>query len=155
MRTFCSGVGRFAAERRTSVSGATASVEAAATWIWLDAETLRPSRFPPEFVDVYAESAGGRGTNVRVHHPDPPEDAAGSEWRFRADDVDVAGHVNNSHYWAPIEEEWRGRRGRAGSTARSSTATPRSRALRQVLSDGAMRWIVDDERRVNASIELG
>jgi hypothetical protein len=29
-----------------------------------------------------------------------------AEWRFRATDLDVAGHVNNSHYWAPLEERY-------------------------------------------------
>lgn len=45
IRTFCSGIGRFSAERRTSVSGRSAAVETVATWVWMDSETGRPKRF--------------------------------------------------------------------------------------------------------------
>jgi acyl-ACP thioesterase len=105
VRTFCSGIGRFSAERRTSVRGASAAVEAVATWVWIDAETLRPKRFPPEFVAEYERSAAGRDASVRLRHPDPPGDCEQRPWIFRATDEDVAGHVNNSHYWAALEEE--------------------------------------------------
>ena len=40
-----------------------------------------------------------------MRHPDPPVDAERRPWIFRAADIDVAGHVNNSHYWEPLEEE--------------------------------------------------
>ncbi len=105
IRTFCSGLGRFSAERRTSVTGASAAVEAVATWVWIDAETGRPRRFPQRFLGEYEASAAGRDASVRLRHPDPPDDCERRAWRFRATDEDVAGHVNNSHYWAPLEEE--------------------------------------------------
>lgn len=105
LRTFCSGIGRFSAERRTSVRGDSAAVEAVAVWIWIDAESARPKRFPPEFLELYAESAAGRDAPVRLRHPDPPQGCERSSWSFRATDEDVAGHVNNSHYWAPLEQE--------------------------------------------------
>jgi acyl-ACP thioesterase len=108
LRTWCSGIGRFSAERRTTVTGSDARVEAVALWIWIDAESLRPRRFPAEFVDVYGESAAGRDAAVRLRHPDPPDDARRSAWRFRAADIDVAGHVNNASYLAPIEEDLAG-----------------------------------------------
>jgi acyl-ACP thioesterase len=105
VRTFCSGLGRFSAERRTSVTGESAAVEAVATWVWIDAETARPRRFPSDFVGVYEPSAAGRDASVRLRHPDPPEGCERRPWVFRATDEDVAGHVNNSHYWAPLEDE--------------------------------------------------
>jgi len=105
LRTFCSGIGRFSAERRTSIRGETAAVETVALWICLDPERGRPMRFPPEFAAVYEESAAGRDANVRLRHPDPPADAERSTWRFRSSEMDPAGHINNSHYWAPLEEE--------------------------------------------------
>ena len=105
LRTFCSGIGRFSAERRTSIRGETAAVEMVALWVCLDPEAGRPMRFPPDFLAVYEESAAGRDANVRLRHPDPPEDAARSGWRFRAAEMDPAGHINNSHYWTPLEEE--------------------------------------------------
>ncbi len=107
LRTFCSGLGRFSAERRTSVRGAAAAVEGVALWVWLD-EDGTPGRFPARFLDVYGPSAKGRGAPVRLRHPAPPDDAPRVPWRFRAADVDVAGHVNNSHYWAPLEEHLAG-----------------------------------------------
>jgi acyl-ACP thioesterase len=103
-RTFCSAAGRVAAERRTSLSGGPAAVESVATWIHVDTETLRPLRLGDEFEAVYGESAGSRKADFRLGHPDPPTGAAASPWRFRASDVDVAGHVNNAAYWEPVEE---------------------------------------------------
>jgi acyl-ACP thioesterase len=103
LRTFCSGVGRFSAERRTSVRGATGHVDAVALWIWIDSGG-EPQRFPDRFVEIYGESAGDRPAPVRLRHPEPPADCARTPWTFRAADVDVAGHVNNSHFWEPLEE---------------------------------------------------
>jgi acyl-ACP thioesterase len=108
LRTFCSGIGRFSAERRTSIHGTTAAVESVAIWIWIDAESGRPKRFPAEFVECYSKSAGGRDAPVRLRHADPPADCERREWHFRATEMDVAGHVNNSHLWVPLEEELAG-----------------------------------------------
>src|SRR5262249_14431915 len=105
IRTFCSGIGRFSAERRHSIRGKTAAVETVALWICLDVDRCRPMRFPPAFIRAYEGSAGGRDANVRLRHPEPPEDAVRSDWRFRASEMDPAGHINNSHYWAILEED--------------------------------------------------
>jgi acyl-ACP thioesterase len=107
LRTYCSGLARFAAERRTSVRSASAAVEAVALWVWLT-EDGTPGRFPPRFHEVYGPSAGGRGASVRLRHDAPPDGAPRTTWSFRAADVDVAGHVNNSHYWEPLEERLAG-----------------------------------------------
>lgn len=154
VRTFCSAIGRFAAERRTSIQGDGAAVEAVATWVWLDGETMRPARFPAEFISVYEESAGGRRANVRVRHPEPSDEAAASPWTFRADDVDVAGHVNNSHHWAALEQEWAAAPPDSfdGEIEYHDPARP---GPARVLADGAMRWIADEGGAVSASIELG
>src|SRR5262249_61333352 len=42
VKTFCSGIGRFSAERRTTIRGGSAAVEAVGLWICLDSETWRP-----------------------------------------------------------------------------------------------------------------
>src|SRR5262245_17656977 len=60
LRTFCSGIGRFSAERRTSIEGGSAAVETVALWVCLDPERGRPMRFPPDFIEAYEQSAGGR-----------------------------------------------------------------------------------------------
>lgn len=105
LRTWCSGLGRFSAERRTSIRGQSAQVDSVSLWICLDLDRGRPMRFPSDFIEAYSESASGRDANVRLRHPEPPEGAASSPWRFRAAEIDPAGHVNNSHYWVPLEEE--------------------------------------------------
>ncbi len=105
LRTFCSGIGRFSAERRTSVTGETGSVETVSLWVCLDPDRGRPMRFPPDFIAAYEKSAGGRDANVRLRHPDPPAEAERSPWTFRAAEMDPAGHINNSHYLVPLEEE--------------------------------------------------
>jgi acyl-ACP thioesterase len=105
LRTFCSGIGRFSAERRTSIRGESAAVETVSLWVCLDPERGRPMRFPPDFIAVFEASAAGRDANVRLRHPDPPSDGEHSPWRFRAAEMDPAGHINNSHYWVPLEEE--------------------------------------------------
>ena len=103
-RTFCSGLGRFSAERRTVIHGAGGHVDAVATWVWLD-ERGRPGGFEPDFLELYTPSAGSRPAPTRLTHPGPPPRVAPQPWFFRAADIDVAGHVNNSHYWEPLEED--------------------------------------------------
>ena len=103
LRTFCSGVGRFSAERRTTIRSDEGAVDAVATWVWLD-ERGSPGRFDERFLGIYRESAAGRPAPTRLSHPEPPEGAERAAWTFRAADIDVAGHVNNSHYWEPLEE---------------------------------------------------
>jgi acyl-ACP thioesterase len=151
LSTFCSGLGRFAAERRTSIRGDSAAVEAVALWIWLDAETLRPSRFEPRFVDIYAESADGRGAGVRLRHPEPPAADERRPFAFRATDIDIAGHVNNSHYWAVLEEEL------AGSAPQRIDAEieyrePAEPGESLVVRDDSSRWVMSAAGEVQASI---
>ena len=45
LRTHCSGLGRFSAERRTTIRGATAAVDAVASWVWID-ERRAPGEVP-------------------------------------------------------------------------------------------------------------
>jgi len=151
LRTFCSGLGRFAAERRTSIRGATSRVEAVALWIWLDAETLRPMRFPPAFVDLYAASADGRGANVRLRHPDPPPDAEPDRFEFRATDIDVAGHVNNSHYLAVLEQELAGAQP-SSADVEIEYREPGAAGEVGVVAEADRRWITGADGRVLASI---
>jgi acyl-ACP thioesterase len=151
LSTFCSGLGRFSAERRTSIRGADAAVEAVALWIWLDEGTLRPQRFPERFLDLYAASAGGRTANVRLHHPDPPGDCERVPFAFRATDVDVAGHVNNSHYWAVLEEELAGA-APGGIDAEIEYREPAVPGESVVLRDGRRRWVTSAAGEVQASL---
>jgi acyl-ACP thioesterase len=152
VRTFCSDAGRLAAERRTSVSGGGAAVEAVAMWIHVDTETLRPLRLREEFEAVYGESAGSRKANFRLGHPDPPADAALSAWRFRASDVDVAGHVNNAAYWEPVEELFLATGEPSATDLEIEYREPAQPGDAAILRTGAMMWVANPEGGVHASI---
>jgi len=154
LRTFCSGIGRFSAERRTTVAaaGGSARVEAVALWICLDVDSLRPMRFPPEFAEVYAESAAGRDANVRLRHPEPPEAAQRSGWSFRAVDIDAAGHVNNSHYWAVLEEDLAGADEPEAIDAEVEHREPAQAGEAVVLRDGRMAWVAAPDGGLHASL---
>ena len=150
VRTFCSGIGRFSAERRTTVRSPSGSVDAVALWVWID-EHGEPARFPERFTELYGESAAGRGAPIRLRHPDPPADAERSPWTFRAADVDVAGHVNNSHYWAPLEEELAG--ADPGSIdAEIEHREPALAGPASVVRDGTGSWIEGAGGVLHASI---
>ena len=59
LRTFCSGIGRFSAERRTSLESGGGRVEAVSRWICMEPDGSRPQRLEDEFRDAYAPSRGG------------------------------------------------------------------------------------------------
>jgi acyl-ACP thioesterase len=152
LRTFCSGIGRFSAERRTSIRGERAAVETVALWICLDVDGGRPMRFPADFVSVYAESAGGRDASVRLRHPEPPSDAERRPWRFRASEIDPAGHVNNSHYWVPLEEELAERPEPESIDAEVEYRDPAEAGEAVLLRDGSSLWVASPEGSLHASI---
>jgi acyl-ACP thioesterase len=152
LRTFCSGFGRFSAERRTSIRGELGSVETVALWVCLDPDRGRPMRFPPDFASVFEESARGRGASVRLRHPDPPADAERSAWFFRASETDPAGHINNSHYWTPLEEELAAGPEPEAIDAEVEYRDPALAGEAVLLRDGSARWIVSTGGAVHASI---
>jgi acyl-ACP thioesterase len=154
VRTFCSGIGRFSAERRTTIAAADGSVraETVALWICLDVESLRPMRFPPDFVELYAESAAGRDASVRLRHPEPPGRAEREPWSFRATDIDAAGHVNNSVYGAVLEEELPGEREPEAIDAEVEHREPAQAGEAVVLRDGQMAWVASPTEELHASI---
>ena len=152
VRTFCSGLGRFSAERRTTIEGAEGRVEAVSRWICLEPDGSRPQRLEGGFREAYAASAGERDANVRVRHPEPPPGAAERPWVFRATDLDIAGHVNNTHYWAPLEEEFLagGEPQRFdGEVEHRDPAQPGPAALMEA---GPMLWLASSSGELHASI---
>jgi acyl-ACP thioesterase len=151
LATFCSGIGRFSAERRTSVRGGNALVEAVALWVCMDLDGGQPMRLPEDFVAAYAESAAGRRAPVRLRHPNPPEEARSAPWTWRASDLDLAGHVNNSHYWSPLEERL------AGAEPERIDAEVEHRSAAQpgparILSSGSDLWVAGADGEVQASL---
>jgi|SRR5579863_9256560 len=157
VRTFCSGIGRMWAERRTTVMLADADgdandgagkplVEGVALWVHLDPDRRLPSPVSEAERAVYGAAAGGRKMLARLRHPRPEQVEAESVWQFRHTDADIADHVNNAAYWEPLEEELL----RSPHEVRQIDAelefrTPAQPGTMRVLTSGARRWITDPD----------
>jgi acyl-ACP thioesterase len=160
LATFCSGLGRMWAERRTSISriGAAGSAEneaeAVSLWVHLDPADWRPIRFSAEEEAVYGASAGGRRVTARLRHPLPSAQERRSAWSFRATELDIAGHINNAAYWQPLEEELLAGPEPELVDAELEFRTPCQPGEKLLLSNGARRWIASDDGETHASILL-
>jgi acyl-ACP thioesterase len=154
--TWCSATGPAIAERRTSVVGEGGGrVEAVALWVRLDPATARPLQLDEPFFAAYGTAAAGRRARSRLHHPAPPDDLAPARTsRFRAADLDQAGHVNNAVYWALLEEELLELDPGASFDAEVEHRGPGGTGAAEVLADGAMRWVRDASGTVVASFRL-
>jgi acyl-ACP thioesterase len=154
--TFCSGTGALVAERRSTVRVAAdggpegdPAVEAVALWVHLDPDGAHPRPLPEGFEAVYGAAAAGRRVRARLRHPGaPPAGAPRRPWRFRAADLDLAGHVNNSVYWQVLEEELVA----AEPVARVPSGLPH-RARDVVV--GGPRWGLDAEIEHRAAGDAG
>ena len=121
LRTWCGGLGPRWAERRYSVrvdgvDGAAGAsgvqcMEAATLWVHIDMQTMKPINVPADFAAQFGEAAAGRKISARLHLPSSPDASEPSaaistlSWPLRFVDFDVLGHVNNSVYWAIVEEQ--------------------------------------------------
>jgi acyl-ACP thioesterase len=155
LATFCSGLGRMWAERRTSISrlGESGSdVEAVSLWVHLDPVSWRPVPISDEEASLYGTSADGRRVTARLRHPQPGHAAAPSTWNFRATELDVAGHINNSAYWQPLEEELLAGPEPAQIDAEVEFRTPCQPGEKQLLRDGPRTWIVGKDGETHASL---
>lgn len=157
--TFCSGLGRMWAERRTTIAREAAhspDLEAVALWVHLDPHSQRPTPLTAEEISAYgAGAAGERRVSARLRHPPPPENAAEHPWRFRASECDLADHVNNTAYWAVLEEELLAGREPESMDVEIEHRTPAQPGDKRVLREGARRWIVDLGGEVHASMVIG
>jgi acyl-ACP thioesterase len=154
LTTFCSGLGRMWAERRTDIvpSGETAPiVEAVSLWVHLDPADWHPILLSDEEIATYGGVAPDRRVSARLRHPAPAAANGGVSWTFRLTECDIADHVNNAAYWGPFEEELL-----AGPEPRSIDVeleyrTPSQAGTKRVLRDRDLRWIVGDDE-IHASI---
>ena len=157
VRTFCSGLGRMWAERRTTITPADCDqppdVEAVSLWVHLDADTMRPVPFSDEEVAAYGDAARSRRVTARLRHP-PPADAVDElAWRFRATECDLAGHVNNTAYWQPLEEELlQASAEPARLDVEIEFRTPAQPGEKLILRDGRRHWIVGLDHETHASV---
>lgn len=155
--TFCSGLGRMWAERRTSIGSreaGDADVEAVTLWVHLDPLTGRPIPFSEPEAALYATSTGGRRVTARLHHPAPSGGERRFAWSFRATELDIAGHINNAAYWEPLEEELLSGEEPEGVDVELEYRTPSQPGEKLVLRNASRRWIVGEEQEIHASILL-
>jgi acyl-ACP thioesterase len=154
LRTFCSGLGRMWAERRTTVEHqGEPVVEAVSLWVHLDPSDGRPMPFSQEEVEAYGDHAAGRRITARLRHPQPGQALLSRRWHFRASECDIADHVNNAAYWTPLDEELL----EAGADperldAEMEFRTPAQPGEKLVLAQADRRWIVSPDSETHASL---
>jgi acyl-ACP thioesterase len=105
--TWCTGIGRSWAERRSQITGERgARIDAVSLWVQIDVVTGRPARIGTDFLDAYEATAGTRSVSARLSlgAPDDAFSVEPVDWAIRRTDVDPFGHVNNAATWAFLEE---------------------------------------------------
>ena len=84
--TFCSGLGRMWAERRTSMTRAGeagGAVELVSLWVHLDPLSGRPTKLTEDEIAMWGDSTAGRTVTARLRHPLRTASSDGFPWRFR------------------------------------------------------------------------
>jgi acyl-ACP thioesterase len=105
LRTFCSGTGpRWAQRTTTVIDGGGAVIQAIALWVAVDHATGQPCPLGDDFYRCYGEATQDRRASARLELPGPGTQATARDWPTRATDFDTAGHVNNTVYWAALED---------------------------------------------------
>jgi acyl-ACP thioesterase len=156
VRTFCSGLGRMWAERRTTIECAgipVADVETVALWVHLDAESWRPAPFTEAEIAAYGGAPAERRITARLRHPAPGAGAERSRWTFRATECDIAGHINNAAYWQPLEEDLL----RSGDEpehldVEMEYRTPSQPGEKLLLREHPRLWLASDAGETHASL---
>ncbi len=162
LTTFCSGLGRMWAERRTDivrrgpdVDGAGPDVQAVSLWVHLDGDDGRPSPLTAAEIETYRGAAEPRRVTARLRHPLPESVDGGQPWVFRATECDIADHVNNAAYWHPVEEELLAGQDPERLDVEIEYRGPAQPGHKRVVRDGAYRFIVNDVGELHASVRLG
>jgi acyl-ACP thioesterase len=153
--TFCSGLGRMWAERRTDVvrpGESVADVEAVSLWVHLSPDDWRPTPLTEHEILTYSHTTPGRRVSARLRHPAPGAIERSDPWTFRATERDIAGHINNAAYWQPLEEELLSGGDPDSIDVEIEYRAPAQPGEKSVLRAGARRWIVDGDGETHASI---
>jgi acyl-ACP thioesterase len=155
LTTFCSGLGKMWAERRTTFTRdgtVEPEVEAVSLWVHLDPVSWRPFPFQQAEIDAYGDAAGGRRVKARLRHPRPGTDVEVSRWSFRATECDIAGHINNAAYWQPLEEELLAGPEPQRIDVEMEFKTPAQPGEKSIVRAGSRRWIVNGDGEAHASL---
>jgi acyl-ACP thioesterase len=153
LATFCSGLGRMWAERRTSIASAGGGqVEVVSLWVHLDPLSGRPTPLRDDEVAMWGETARGRKVTARLHHPNPDAAQDASPWRFRESECDLAGHINNAAYFLALEEELVQDGDPSSLDVEIEYRSPAQPGDKTVLRNGARRWIMSPDGETHASL---
>ncbi|KJF18135.1 acyl-ACP thioesterase domain-containing protein [Acidithrix ferrooxidans] len=102
--TFCAGVGRAWAQRRTTIQVEEKPVvEISSLWIQTDPITRTPKSTSDSFLAIFGPSAFDRQVTHRLAL-DPHTTGKKLDWTPRFTDYDLLGHINNSTYFEAAEE---------------------------------------------------
>ena len=158
LTTFCSGLGRMWAERRTDVVAVgeeTPCAQAVSLWIHLDPQRWVPTRLTESELAIYGGVAPDRRVGHRLRHPAPEAIESETVWNFRATECDLADHVNNAAYWAPLEEELLAGPEPDRLDVELEYRTPAQPGDKRMVRAGDRRWIVGADDEVHASFRIG
>jgi acyl-ACP thioesterase len=75
-------------------------------------------------------------------------------WVFRATECDLAGHINNSAYGQPLEEELLAGAEPERIDVEMEFRTPAQPGQKLILRHGDRRWIVGEDGETHASMVL-
>ena len=158
LTTFCSGIGRMWAERRTDVvevGEGSPIVQAVSLWVHLDNERWVPTPLTASEIAIYG-GAPDRKVSHRLRHPVPESTEGGTVWHFRAAECDIADHVNNAAYWTPLEEELLAESGPEPERldVELEYRTPAQPGDKRVVGSGDRRWIVGGDGELHASFRI-
>ena len=156
--TFCSGLGRMWAERRTDIAAEgedRAAVEAVSLWVHLAPDDWRPVPLTQAELDTYGGPITPRRVTARLRHGPPEEGAVRAPWTFRLSECDIAAHVNNAAYWTPLEEDLLSGEDPSAFDAEIEYRTPAQAGAHTILAAGNRRWITGPEGELHASTVIG
>ena len=132
-----------------------AEADAVALWVFLDAETGRPQSLEDVMTGGYEEAAGGRRVGARLRQATTPAPAAAATpWRFRAADLDLAAHVNNTAAWAAVEEVLGDGGPVAAVDAEVEYRAPAGAGEGTLLRDGGRLWLLGPDGELHASADV-
>lgn len=158
LTTFCSGLGRMWAERRTDIVAdgeAEPAVEAVSLWVHLAPDDWRPVPLTEAELETYGGPITPRRVTARLRHTPACAGAAGSDWVFRRSECDLADHVNNAAYWTPLEEELLAEADPDGFDAEIEYRTPAQAGPHTLLRAGSHRWLVGAGGELHATMVIG
>ncbi len=101
--TFCAGVGRAWAQRRTTLSSQNGRVEVSSLWVQTDPQSRSPKSLSDNFYRIFGASAAGRTVGQRLEIPEGL-DFENLDWPARITDIDILEHVNNAAYFEAVEQ---------------------------------------------------